>query len=174
MSSPLNIQIKTTASPGPLNLSDIASAPETPVPTTELSRTTLPPASLFTFLPDLYVIISRLSDIRNLPPESSAQDSLTQTLSGDSGTSLRQISSSEGTIEIKDLPGQVFGLKRRIMEARAVIESLEDVSRTLEDQVAEMDLLKDRIDGYRKRLGELGAITEKNRMSDMTMDGVKE
>lgn len=181
MSTPSNSQIKGTNSPGPLNLSAISSAPESPLPTTEgpVSTATLPPASLFTFLPDLYVLISRLSELRNPPPEvniNGQADNLTQILSRESNASgsgsLRQVSSSEGTIETRDLPGHVFGLKRRIAEARRVVEGLEDGGKSVEEQEDEMRMLRGRIDGFRKRLGELSGICA-DEAKDVVMQGVE-
>lgn len=180
MSSPANTQIKTTASPAPINLSAITSAPDTPIPTTEDTTATtvqpLPPASLFTFLPDLYVLISRLSELRN-PPAEATQENLTQILSRESNASasgsLRPVNSSEGTIEAKDLPGHVFGLKRRIAEARRVVEGLEDGGRTVEEQETEMEELKGRIEGYRRRLRVLGGICAGKETEDVVMEGVE-
>lgn len=83
------------------------------------------------------------------------------------------MNSSEGTIEAKDLPGHVFGLKRRIAEARRVVEGLEDGGRTVEEQETEMEELKGRIEGYRRRLRVLGGICAGKETEDVVMEGVE-
>lgn len=176
MSSPSATQIKTIASPTPVNLSAITSAPDTTIPTVEPTTNTpsLPPASLFTFLPDLYVLISRISELRN-PPADLTSENLTQILTRESNAStvsgsLRPVNSAEGTVETKDLPGLVFGLKKRIAEARKVVDGLEDGEKTIEEQEREMEGLNRRIEGARERLGELAAICGDTR--DVVMEGV--
>lgn len=52
-----------------------------------------------------------------------------------------------------------------------VVEGLEDGGRTVEEQEMEMRVLKGRIEGFRKRLGELGDICGKE---DVVMEGVEE
>lgn len=52
----------------------------------------------------------------------------------------------------------MFGLKRRIAEARRIAEGLEDGGRSVEEQEREMEVLRGRIEGSRRRLGELGGI----------------
>lgn len=104
-------------------------------------------------------------------------DNLTQILSRESNASgsgsLRQVSSSEGSIEARELPGYVFGIKRRIGEARRVVEGLEGGEWTVDQQEVEMRVLKERIDGYRRRLAELGEICGRGEREDVAMEGVE-
>lgn len=67
----------------------------------------------------------------------------------------------------------MFGLKRRIAEARRIVEGLEDGGRSIEEQEAEMRMLRGRIDGFRKRLGELGEICAED-TKDVVMQGVED
>lgn len=119
--------------------------------------------------------MSRLSELRN-PPADLHSENLTQILTRESNTSttsgsLRPVNSAEGSVEAKDLPGLVFGLKRRIAEARRVVEGLEDGGRTIEDQEREMEGLRRKIEGCRERLGELGGICMDSR--DVVMEGTE-
>lgn len=82
------------------------------------------------------------------------------------------MNSAESLIETRDLPGLVFGLKRRIAEARRIVEELEDAGRTVEEQEREMEALRGKIEGSKRRLGELGSICTDTR--DVVMEGVEE
>lgn len=66
----------------------------------------------------------------------------------------------------------MFGLKRRIAEARRIAEGLEDGGRSVEEQEREMEALRRRIEGSRRRLGDLGGICVDSR--DVVMEGVEE
>ncbi|KAJ9654314.1 hypothetical protein H2198_006612 [Neophaeococcomyces mojaviensis] len=156
---------------------------------TPLAAPVYPDVSQFTFLPELYLIISRLAPIRNIPattiasnppditangtgptPQPQTSDpatnnnSLTQTISRESqlsgSGSLRQLNSSEASIEIKDLPAHVYGIKQRIARAKESVSGLPDCGRSVEEQEAEMKELRRRVAGLRERLGELGGIAK--------------
>lgn len=59
-------------------------------------------------------------------------------------------------LDVKDLPTAASAIKIRIQKARAVIEGLPDVSRTVEEQQQEIDELQDRIGRLRAVIAEFG------------------
>lgn len=153
---------------------------------TSLPSSQYPDVSQFTFLPDLYLIISRLAPLRHPalsdPSQSNGanggsttttsqqqhqqtSDGLSQTISRESQTSsasLRQVSSSsssaEASIEIKDLPAHVYAVKQGIARAKEQVLTLPDIERSVDAQEAEISALKGRIAGLKGRLGELGQL----------------
>jgi len=140
-----------------------------------------PDVSQFTFLPELYLVISRLTALRNPPLTTTTSDpshpavngggptsdptstnNLTQTTSRESqlsgSGSLRQVNSSETSIEIKDLPAHVYSIKQGIARAKQVVAELPDIERSVAEQETEMAELRRRVLGLRERLKELGEI----------------
>jgi hypothetical protein len=59
-------------------------------------------------------------------------------------------------LEAKDLPTAASAIKIRIQKARAVIESLPDVERTVEEQEEEMEELQYRIARLKSVIGDFG------------------
>lgn len=177
--------------------------PTTEDATTTTTSATYPDASLFTFLPDLYLIVSRLSELRNPPPttaptlsngvsvpqtqtqtqtqasvttqpdgSNSASANLTQVLTHDSqlsgSHSVRQSSSNEAsnTIEVRELPAQIYEIRKGIAAAKEVVRGLPDVERGVEEQEVEIRELRQRVEGLKGRLGDLGAIAGRGRMGE--------
>jgi hypothetical protein len=112
-----------------------SSAAQTPVPTqhtTILSTTsTLPPPATFDILPPLHELLSRL--VANDP-----EASLTAEPSSPTYQNLEPLA-------MHQLAGEVSSVRSRIRRARAAVESLPDMDRTVEEQEEEIKLLQDRI-----------------------------
>ncbi|KAK5092540.1 hypothetical protein LTR70_001880 [Exophiala xenobiotica] len=189
-------QIKTQAStpnianvPSPLVASDHA------LQSTE-SSSTYPDPSIFTFLPDLYILISRLGELKNAPQatvngsapgiqiqqgdaahrdnNSGGIHNLTQTISRESHHSNRSGSGSSGenaSIDVRDLPAHIYKIRQRIAEAKEYVSEIPDVDRSIEDQEAEMRELRVRCAGLRGRLGELGGIARDGNKCDTVIGG---
>lgn len=199
-------QIKTQASTPNVNIANVPSPSrsyDNALPSTKLSTSTYPDTSIFTFLPDLYLLISRLSELRNTPPQTAVNGSgtsapgagtqqdgahrsgngsgsgggangLTQTTSRESHQSARSgVGHDNPSIEVRDLPAHVYGIKKRIAEAKDFVNlRIPDVERSIEEQQAEMRDLQARCHGLRGRLAELGAIAGNG--NDTVMSGVEE
>ncbi|EPS30012.1 hypothetical protein PDE_04962 [Penicillium oxalicum 114-2] len=141
--------------------------PETPAPVP------FPAPQTFEIIPPLHSILLRLLSPQNAQtetggvdahnaglPESSA-DPQSQThqapstlSAGDNSNSAAaqtipdmsaQDSSGLPALNVKDLPTATSSVRIRIQKARAVVETLPDVSRTVEEQQAEIAELEDRI-----------------------------
>ncbi|KAK5957673.1 hypothetical protein OHC33_000862 [Knufia fluminis] len=178
--SPPQITIKTAASTPNLNIANVPSpTSDAPLPTTETEThpTTLN-TEIFTFLPDLYLLISRLSELRH--PSTTMNGNGTHDANGGGGGLTQTISrdsarSGEGgdtaTIEIRDLSAQIYSIKKRIAEARGYVSTIPDVERSVREQEAEMRELRGRCAGLRGRLGELGVIAAEG--GDVIMGGVE-
>ena len=89
---------------------------------------TLPTGSSFDFIPLIHSLFSRLL--------------LDQT--------------DRNALQPKDLPGAVLEIKQKIQRARAVIEELSEIERTVADQEAEIADLEDKIRWQRERITGLG------------------
>lgn len=60
-------------------------------------------------------------------------------------------------LDVKDLPTQTSSVKIRIQKARAVVEGLPDVQRSVEDQQTEIAELEDRVARLRSVITEFGS-----------------
>jgi len=181
-------QIKTQAStPNLANVPSPLAASEHALQSTE-SSSTYPDPSIFTFLPDLYLLISRLSEIRNASQAavdgsthrdsgSGTNHNLTQTISRETQHSNRSGSGSgsggqDASIEVRDLPAHIYRIRQKIAEAKEYVQGIPDVDRSVEEQEAEMRELRIRCAGLRGRLGELGGIAREGNRNDTVMGGV--
>lgn len=80
---------------------------------------------------------------------------------------------NSASIETRDLPSNVYNIKKGITAAKEVVRGLPDIERSVEEQEEEMRELGRVIGGLRRRLGELGAIAERSRTGneDVVMTG---
>lgn len=91
-------------------------------------------------------------------PEGLSQTVSRESQHSGSGSSLRHISSSEASIEIKDLPAHVYAVKQAIARAKETVAGLSDIERSVDVQEAEIGALKRRIAGLKGRLEELAGL----------------
>lgn len=138
-------------------------------PTIEAATSTIsesyPSPDLFTFIPEIYRTISRLSILR---PSASGtnhnenQDhALSTTLSRESRHSNgTTVDSSNGVIEAKDLPAHFYAVRQKIAKAKDRAREVPDGKRTVEEQEKEVRMLEGRVRALKGRLGELGRIAE--------------
>lgn len=190
-------QIKSQAStPNIANVPSPLAASDHALQSTE-SSATYPDPSIFTFLPDLYILISRLSEFKNAPQvsvngsapgtqiqqgdaahrdsNSGGNHNLTQTITRESQHSNRSGSGSGGedaSIDVRDLPAHIYKIRQKIAEAKEYVSGIPDVDRSVEEQEAEMRELRIRCAGLRGRLGELGGIARDENRSDTVMGEV--
>lgn len=160
------------------DLSGIPQSDSTPKPggdtVLDATESTFPSASLFTFLPELYLVISRLRELRNKPEDANATaNGLTQTISHDSHGSITHTrSDTQNTpLEVRDLPAQVFLIKKDIAQAKELVRELPDIARSIQAQEAEMRELGVSVAALRGRLGELSRIAKDDRHEDTVMQG---
>ena len=123
---------------------------------------TFPSPSTFSLLPDLYLLISRLTPLLNNPDSSSTTNTLDAT-----------------PLEIKELPSAVYPIKQKIAKAKAAVQSLPDIGRSIGEQEVELGELEKRYEALRGRLGELGNIAAEGLGrgqggEDEVMEGVEE
>jgi len=134
------IQSSTAPTPTPTN--PLASLPFTQQPPPpQLNPPALPSAALFDFLPQLHELLSRLLDtdtdyaVPQSAPHYKAQEPL----------AMHQLS------------GAVSSVRVNIGKARAAVEALPDVNRTIQEQEEEISILKARI---ARQKGVLGGIRD--------------
>jgi hypothetical protein len=65
------------------------------------------------------------------------------------------------------LPGQIYPLKQKLARARAAVEELPDVERTVEEQEVEIQRLEAMVKALRTRLGGLGEIAREKPDAEM-------
>lgn len=134
------IQSSTAPTPIPTNPPTSATQPHTQQPPApQLNPPTLPPAHLFDLLPQLHELLSRLLD--------------TDT---DTDYTLPQSSAhykAQEPLAMHQLSGAVSAIRVNIGKARAAIEALPDVSRTIEEQEEELSILKARLARQKEVLG---------------------
>jgi RNA polymerase II transcription mediator complex subunit 9 len=121
-----------------------------------------PSPNLFSILPEIYLLIARLE-----PLQESAGPALPTTPGGNNSTA---------PIMLQELPAAIQPIKTQILKAKAAVQALPDVERTVEEQEAEIRMLEGRIGGLRKRLGELGALAGDGgrKEGDVVMEGVED
>ncbi|KAI9844912.1 MAG: hypothetical protein M1837_005198 [Sclerophora amabilis] len=117
--------------------------PTGPTPTTKTSHThhDLPAPSTFDILPPLHTLLSRL--LPNSPNNTAGN---TQTGTGSS----RDLTGPP--LEPHQLTTEATALKIRVQKARAAVEALPDVNRTVEEQEAEIRELEGKVEGLRTLL----------------------
>ncbi|KAJ5493027.1 hypothetical protein N7539_001773 [Penicillium diatomitis] len=154
-------------------LSVIPDSPSKDAPETPASVVPFPAPQTFEIVPPLHGILLRLLTPQNPQSGSSGVHEDHAGLSGPSGDSQSQthptapnISNGHSTdpsaahlipdlsaqgsngppaLNVKDLPTATSSVKVRIQKARAVVEALPDVDRSVEEQQAEITELEDRI-----------------------------
>lgn len=171
--------VKTNASTP--DLGGIPQSTNTPNPSTDVAfattESTFPSASLFTFLPELYLVLSRLRELRNKPEEvNTSADGLTQVISHDShGTiSLTRSDLQNTPLETRELPGQIYAIKKGIKDAQELVRGLPDITRSVEQQDAELRELRVSVAGLKGRLRELGNIARSDEGQDIVMQGTSD
>lgn len=97
---------------------------------------TLPPPETFDIAPSLHELLSRL---------------LAQPTPPDSQSSFPKAPS----LEIQQLGSEVSDIRNRIRRARAAVDALPDVERTVEDQEVEMNELGEKIRAQREVLSRM-------------------
>ena len=115
--------------------------------------------SLFSILPEIYLLLSRIELLQQ-----NAGATLPTTPGGNSSVS---------PITIQELPAAIQPIKTQILKAKAAVQALPDVERTVEEQEEEIRMLESRIAGLTKRLGELGKVAGEATKEDVAMTGVE-
>lgn len=122
-----------------------------------------PSPNLFSILPEIYLLIARLELLHQ-----NGGAALPTTPGGNTTTAL---------ITLQELPAAIQPIKTQILKAKAAVQALPDVERTVEEQEEEIRMLEGRLGGLKKRLGELGALAGtgmKKGEDDVIMEGVEE
>lgn len=134
-----------------------------------------PPASTFSILPEIYLVIARLNILH--PSSATAQQqSQSQTQTQSQSQPLppppppppplqSQISATSTAshqtgplLDAKDLPSQIYPPKQRLARARAAVSALPDVQRSVEEQEKEIRELEAQVRGLKARIGGLAKI----------------
>ena len=113
-------------------------APTTPrlAHTDNAPNNSLPPPDTFDITPSLHELLSRLL-VQPGPPDS--QSSFPKAL----------------PLEIQQLGSEVSEIRNRIRKARAAVDAMPDVERTVKDQEVEMDELREKIRAQREILSRM-------------------
>lgn len=155
------------------DLADIASsaiARPSVEPANELPSS-YPDATLFTFLPELYLVITRLKELREPPPYNPLDEhDLTQTVSRDS-TKITSDASAE-PIEVREIPAAVYSIRRGITAAKEIVRELPDGDRSIQQQNMEIKQLEREIKALETRLEHISRIAEVADM-DVPIAGIK-
>lgn len=119
-----------------------------------------PSPSLFSILPEIYLLISRIELLQQ-----NAGTTLPTTPGGNS---------SVAPITLQELPAAIQPIKTQILKAKAAVQSLPDVERTVEEQGLEIRALEAKIAALKKRLALLGSRAGKvTKVEDVAMTGVE-
>ncbi|KAI1610011.1 hypothetical protein EDD36DRAFT_498803 [Exophiala viscosa] len=138
-----------------------------------------PEPSTFSILPDIYLLIARLTIYQQAQQQKSQSDSETQTIQ----TQPPPAQNLGPPLDIKELPAQVYKIKQRIAKARAAVSALPDVDRSENEQETEVQELQRTIKLLKQRLGKLGAIAaggnseeqaDTEAKEDVDMEGAEE
>jgi hypothetical protein len=101
----------------------------------------------FDILPEIYTLISRLQ----LPSNNTTDPSTAQ---------------PNDLLTPKDLAAAAVPIKLKIQKARATVQNLPDVERTVEEQEREIRALEKRNESLRVRVGELAILARQAREAD--------
>jgi hypothetical protein len=118
-----------------------------------------PPPSLFSVLPEIYLPISRLELLQQNPGAT-----LPTTPGGNSAIS---------PITLQELPAAIQPIKTQILKAKAAVQGLPDIERTVEEQNIEIKALEVRIARLKGRLAHLGTLAGQGKKEDVVMTGVE-
>ncbi len=169
-----------------LSLPTQSSTPPSKMPSvTSQSHPDVPPfpsPSTFSILPDIYLLIARLNILQQATtqtgPSQAESSSQTQQQSQTQTSSTQQqqqppqhLQTGGPALELKDLPSQVYGIKQHIAKARAAVQVLPDVERSVEEQEREIRELRRTVGLLRGRLGKLAGIAAEG--GDVVMKGVE-
>jgi hypothetical protein len=108
-----------------------------------------PAPQTFDILPEIYALVARLQ----LPSNPTTDPSASQ---------------PADSLAPKDLPAAAVPIKLKIQKARAAVQSLPDVGRTVEEQEREIRALESRNESLRARVRELAALARQAREADTT------
>jgi hypothetical protein len=118
-----------------------------PGPATTTSPPEVPPfpsPQTFDILPEIYALVSRLQ----LSTSTTTDPTISQPID---------------SLSSKDLPAAAVPIKLKIQKARATVQSLPDVGRTVEEQESEIKALEKRNESLRKRVQELAGLARQAR-----------
>jgi hypothetical protein len=118
-----------------------------------------PPASVFTFLPEIFSLLSRLQKSQQARQQANGVSTSPLAAAPTTSPALTTTTSNEASqpLELKDLPAAIYPLKQKIQKAReAVTVGMVDVDRSIDEQEREIRELEARCTLLRGRLGELG------------------
>jgi hypothetical protein len=131
-----------------------------PLPETSANIPPFPPPSLFSILPEIYLLISRIE--------------LLQQNAGAALPTTPGENSSVAPITLQELPAAIQPIKTQILKAKAAVQSLPDVELTVEEQGVEIKALEVKIAGLRRRLALLGSRAGQGiKGQDVAMTGVE-
>ena len=128
---------------------------------TSVDTPPFPSPSLFSILPEIYLLISRIELLQQ-----ATGTSVPTTPGGNSATT---------PITLQELPAAIQPVRTQIIKAKVAVQALPDVERTIEQQEDEIRLLEGRVGALKKRLRELGRLAgEAVERKDVVMTGVEE
>lgn len=133
-----------------------------------------PSPSTFSILPDIYLLISRLSILQPVNPANASQQASTSTPAGTgagtgvSASSARptpthpndRLHSGQPPLETKDLIANIYPIKQKLAKARAAVAGLPDVQRSVDEQESEIRALEKRVAALNGRLALLAGIAK--------------
>jgi hypothetical protein len=108
-----------------------------------------PAPQTFDILPEIYALVARLQ----LPSNPTTDPSASQ---------------PADSLAPKDLPAAAVPIKLKIQKARAAVQSLPDLGRTVEEQELEIRALESRNESLRARVRDLAALARQAREADIT------
>ena len=129
------------------------------LPDTSADIPPFPAPSLFSILPEIYLLISRLELLQQ-----STGATLPTTPGGNSSIS---------PITLQELPAAIQPIKTQILKAKAAVQGLPDIERTVEEQNVEIKALEVRIARLKGRLAHLGRLAGRGKKEDTVMTGVE-
>ncbi|KAJ5574171.1 uncharacterized protein N7459_008598 [Penicillium hispanicum] len=159
----------TAATPLPKS----SAAPESPLKDAPVSPQTapFPPPQTFEIIPPLHGILLRLlsrkssSDATRGPPgeiagaPGASTDAPSQGQQGPPnipGNGTSDTTASQSPLDVKNIPTETSSVKIRIQKARAMVEGLPDVHRSIHEQQKEIDELEDRVARLRSVISDFG------------------
>jgi RNA polymerase II transcription mediator complex subunit 9 len=122
-----------------------------PTTTSPPEITPFPSPQTFDILPEIYALVSRL----HLPTSATTDPTTSQPID---------------SLSPKDLPAAIVPIKLKIQKARAAVQALPDVGRTVEEQQREIRALEKRNESLRKRVQELAGLARQARGETDTGD----
>jgi hypothetical protein len=129
------------------------------VPSTHPDIPTFPSAAVFTFLPEIFSLLSRVQKSQQARQQANGVSTSPLAAAPTTSPALTTTTSNEASqpLELKDLPAAIYPLKQKIQKAReAVSVGMVDVDRSIDEQEREIRELEARCTLLKSRLGELG------------------